>query len=438
MTRLLRLARFAALTSIAAAGGSAIRIARRLVRRPPRVWHGMFPLVITKYIVAAERKAGYPARSVAAHTSPFSTYALVRPEEFDVVVTESGHGRFDVHWFCLIDLLWRADVWVAYFDSLLFRHDQVRANDLALRLLRACGVRIIAAAHGGDVTHINGLPTRYGWVERMQRDYPNWDMTAQREIAERRIALFCRYASFVLPGDSSLAPFLPRHDLTFKYFPLDTDEIRPVFEQRPVRPVIVHAPNHRYAKGTDILLAACDELRGRGFDFDLQLVERVDRSEALRRYAAADIVADQFCMGSFGTFGVEGMASGKPVLAFSNPEELLDPAFSLPFVNANAENLARVLAVLIRLPELRERLGRAGRAAVERYQSIDALAEVWDRILRHVWRVEPLALATTRYFSPERRPRSLSEDPVEEAFWPVDVADLMPQIIESVRQCHHG
>lgn len=427
MRRALRVARYGALVAFGAVCGGVIRFVRRALRKPPRVWHGMFPLVITKYIVAAERRAGYPTRSVAAHTSPFS-YALVRPEEFDVVVPDQGSPP----WFCLTDLLWHADVWVAYFDSMLFGHDHERANEWALRLLRAVGIRVIAAAHGGDVVHKTRFATRYDWVGRMGRDYPNWDLEVQAEIAQRRIRFFCRHAAFVLPGDSSLVRFLPRADLTFKYFPIDTDEIRPVFTQSAGPPVIVHAPNHRYAKGTDILLAACDVLRSCGFSFELQLVERVDRTEALQRYAAADIVADQFCMGSFGTFGVEGMAAGKPVLAYLDQEELGDPAFNLPFVNANAENLAGVLAALIHLPELRERLGRAGREAIERYQSIEPLAEVWDRILRHVWWGKALDLASTRYFSKERKARAFTEDPSDAEFWPVPVDDLLPRIHTAV------
>lgn len=427
MRRVLRLAKYLTLTILATVCGAIVRWGRRLLGKRPRIWHGMFPMVITKYIVAAERKAGYPVRSVAAHTNPFS-YALVGAEDFDVVVRDEGVGLFDVHWFCLIDILWRADIWVAYFDSMLFRHDQERMNELAFRLIRAAGIRIIAAAHGGDVVHNTRFVTRYAWVERMGRDYPNWDLEAQRDVAERRIRLFCRHAAMVLPGDSSLVRFLPRNDLTFKYFPIDTDEIRAKFAQRVDVPVIVHAPNHRYAKGTDILIAACDALRARGFAFELRLVEKVDRREALERYAGADIVADQFCMGSFGTFGLEAMASGKPVLAYLDQEELADPAFNLPFVNANRENLERVLAVLLSLPSLRERLGRVGREAVEQYQSIEPLAEVWDRMLRHVWWRTPLDLHTTRYFGSQRKARSFSEDPGVMEFWPVDVGDLMSEI----------
>jgi hypothetical protein len=105
--RIFRAARHLLLMLVAALGGAVVRLVRRMLRRPPRMWHGMFPLVITKYIAAAERKAGYPARSVAAHTSPFS-YALVRAEEFDLVLKERGVAWYDVHWEGLFDQIGRA------------------------------------------------------------------------------------------------------------------------------------------------------------------------------------------------------------------------------------------------------------------------------------------------------------------------------------------
>jgi hypothetical protein len=56
---------------------------------------------------------------------------------------------------------------------------------------------------------------------------------------------------------------------------------------------------------------------------------------------------------------------------------------------------AEVLAVLHAVPELRARVGAASRASVEKYQSFDAVAQVWTRIYRHVWWGEPLRLEQT-------------------------------------------
>jgi hypothetical protein len=137
-------------------------------------------------------------------------------------------------------------------------------------------------------------------------------------------------------------------------------------------------------------------------------------------------------MGGPGVFALEGMALGKPTLTYLDQEHLGDPLFNFPLVNATPENLAEVLAALIAVPELRRRLGEAGRACVERYQSIPPLAEVWDRIFRHVWRDEPLRLEETVHFSPDRQPRAFTENPLDPAFWPVPIDDVFPQIQEAI------
>jgi hypothetical protein len=284
--------------------------------------------------------------------------------------------------------------------------------------------------HGSDIVQWSEHRDRYGWVERMSRDYPTWSFDEQTPISRRRVELFSRFADLVISGDSSLDPFLPRRDLRFKYFPIDTEKIAPVPQPHHDPPRIVHAPNHRFVKGTPELLAAIERLRSRGVACELRLVEGVAPEEARAVYATADVIADQFIIGAFGTFALEGLALGKPVLTYLDEEHLRDPLFHLPIVNTTVENMDRVIAALLAVPELRRRLGAAGRAAVERYHSYEALGEVWDRLYRHVWRGEALALETTRHFS-GRVARAVTEDPSRTEFWPVDVSDLIEAIVAS-------
>jgi glycosyltransferase involved in cell wall biosynthesis len=409
--------------AIAAAGGACMRIVRRIARRPPRVWHGMTPLHLTPPMVRADRLAGFPTRSVVIHARQ-RDYALVTGSDFDAVFENHG-SWYDAHWRALEDLLWRADIWSAHFECLFFRPEHRRRNDVTFALIRAAGIRIVVSAHGGDVVYRDRFRTRFDWVTRSQLDYPNWDLVAQKEVVQERIRLFSRHAAVVLPGDSMLLRFLPRNDLLFKYFTVDADALRPRPQQPRAVPRIVHAPNHRFTKGTDFLLAALDRLRARGFAFELQLIEGVPRTEALELYAQADIIADQFCGGAFGAFALEGMALGKPVLTYLDQEHLGDPVYNVPIVNANADNLESVLAVLIATPELRDRLGKAGRAAMETDYSLAAMAEVWRVIHEHVWWGKPLDVSQTRHFRATRGIRAFTEDPADPAFWPVDVRDLL-------------
>jgi len=187
-------------------------------------------------------------------------------------------------------------------------------------------------------------------------------------------------------------------------------------------------------KGTDHLIRAVERLKSLGLDCELRLVERVPRHEALEVYKQADIIADQFYIGTIGIFGLEAMALGKPVMAYIDHAHLGDPVFNHPIVNTNPENLVRVLAVLLQVPVLRERLGRAGRESVEKYQSVPALAEVWARIYSHVWSGQPLDIEATNHFSPERKTRSFTEDPSHPEFWGVPVNDLLSEIQDALRR----
>ncbi len=379
-------------------------------------------------MVAADRRAGYSSRSIVFDLR-IANYGLVNEGDFDLVLNSAGYGSDELHWGAIYHLLLSADIWVTFFDSVFFPESEGWKNAFVLRSLCLLGVRIIVTPGGLDVVHVISSATRFDWVGRVLLDYPNWDLRTETPLIRRRIAQFTRVASLVVGADSTTNRFLPRVDLSFKTFPVVLpDGISTAISPERRLPQIVHAPNHRNIKGTACLLTAVESLNSRGFDCELRIVEKMPRPAALEAYAAADILADQFCMGAFGVFALEGLLLGKPVLTYLDEEHLSTPAYNLPLVNTNPENLERVLQVLVALPELRARLGRAGRAAAERYQSVGALAEVWGRIYEHVWWGAPLDLQETQHFSPERKRRSFSEDPADLDFWPVPVDDLMDDI----------
>jgi glycosyltransferase involved in cell wall biosynthesis len=437
LKRAVRLSKWVLRVFIAAVAGTIFRRARSLAGRMPRILHGMSPFHGTKYMVRADRLAGFPSHSAVWHSRQIN-YALVRNEDFDVVIERPGVAPDDVHWLCLIHVLLHADIWVAYFESLFFRPDQDTANTWAFRLIRLAGIRIIVQPHGGDVIYRGRYRSRFDWIGLMQKDYSTWDLTANAEVAQPRIRLFCRHAHFVLGGSWFVSWLLPRNDLMFHTVPIDCEELIPAERSPTDRTLIVHSPNHRNVKGTAHLLQAVERLKSEGLDCELQLVERVPRHLAMEIYRKADIIADQFCIGTIGVFALEGMALGKPVMAYIDHNHLGDPVFNHPIVNTNPENLTQVLAVLLQVPALRERLGRAGRASVEKYQSVPPLAEVWDRIYRHVWWGEPLELEKTAHFSPERQARSFTEDPSRADFWPVPVEDLLPDIHAALSRVGFG
>jgi glycosyltransferase involved in cell wall biosynthesis len=142
-------------------------------------------------------------------------------------------------------------------------------------------------------------------------------------------------------------------------------------------PVIVHAPSSRAKKGTEHVIAACEQL-----GVELDLVEGLVHREAFERYRNADIVVDQLNAGWYGVFAIEAMALAKPVVTFLHEEAVrrTNDAFGIevPVVGATRDTLVDVLRPLVSSPDERRRIGAASRAYVERVHDVERVA---DRLL---------------------------------------------------------
>lgn len=410
-----------------------MRWARWFARRPPRVTHGICPLQSLRESVLADRSAGVLARSVVLYARQLFTYDLTTEEEFDVVFSRSPIEATGSHWWrCLCYVLLTTDIWSTTFRPFLPGQHE-RANAMILRLMKAVGIRIVVYPYGADVAWRDKFRDRFDWVGKMQLDYPEWDLEDWGISAVANVRVFSKFADVVIGMDGSVSRFLPRNDIYCKNIPVDTHKLIPLVgceDNNP--PVIVHAPNHRNVKGTAFLLESLEHLRTLGIPFELRMVENINRTDAIEIYRQADIIADQFVMGAYGVFALECLALGKPVLTYLDHEHLSNPLLNLPIVNTNKFNLTRVLAILLQVPELRTRLGAEGRAAVVKYQSLEAIGELNKVIYDHLWWNKPLTLESTAHFDSRRTARSFTEDPGNQDFWPVAVGDLMQNILDAL------
>jgi phosphatidylinositol alpha-mannosyltransferase len=197
------------------------------------------------------------------------------------------------------------------------------------------------------------------------------------------------YARSVLPGEYRIVPNA-----------VDTGAYRPARNGRAdPRILFVGRPDPR--KGLDVLLRAFRRLRG-GATLELVGVGpgeveagpgvvahgRVSETDRIRLLGEADILCAPSLGGeSFGIVLVEGMASGLPVVASSIPgyRAVLPPAAGRLVPPGDDGALAEALAELLADPELRARMGEAGRREAERYDWTrvgDELAAVYAEALR--------------------------------------------------------
>ena len=141
------------------------------------------------------------------------------------------------------------------------------------------------------------------------------------------------------------------------------------------RPLLVHSSSHLTRKGTDAVLKAVEHLKREGpVEFDFKLIHGVSHQEAVELVGRCDLFIDQFAAGAYGLAAVEAMAMGKPVVGYVTPGLRSRLPDDMPIVDAEQENLAEVLGRLIADGPQRARLGRQGRAFVERYHNAVSIA----------------------------------------------------------------
>jgi glycosyltransferase involved in cell wall biosynthesis len=285
--------------------------------------------------VQALRRKGIDARLVV-----FERYRLHPEADWSLDRTGGFARRQLTQWRALAKLLPQTDVFHFYFGLTLV------PKSLQFPILRVLRKRSVIHFLGSDIR--GKPPAELAWARRAgARIVGSYDAIRWVPDAE------------VVPPGIELRGYAPQPS-----------------EERD-RPVVVHAPSSRRRKGTEHVIAACEQL-----PVELEIVEGLHHDEARRRYENADIVVEQLNAGWYGVFAIEAMALGKPVVTFLHDEAVArtEEAFGLevPVVSATADTLAERLRPLVESPEERRRIGTASRAYVERVHDADRVA---DRLL---------------------------------------------------------
>jgi glycosyltransferase involved in cell wall biosynthesis len=227
-----------------------------------------------------------------------------------------------------------------------------------LSWLRAAKKAIFVTFQGDDVRTADAVRRRIGDAAWLDGHYDLRDDERKRRAAARITML----ADGVFALNPDLVPLLPGSEF-LPYASVDLRVYAPAPARDNPRPVVVHAPTDRRAKGTDEITAALS-----GLDVDLRVVENASRDDVRAALTSADVVVDQVRLGWYGGLAVEAMALGRPVIASIDESNLaLVPAAmrdELPIVSATADALPSAIATAL---ERRGELARAGRAFVERW-----------------------------------------------------------------------
>jgi hypothetical protein len=232
-----------------------------------------------------------------------------------------------------------------------------------LPALRRAHVKVALLAHGSEIRHPPDHLERH--EHSAYRDAPADLVAKLTTISERnrRTAQQSDLPLFVTTPD--LCEEVP--GATWAPLVVNVDEWtcdRPVMKRR--RPIVVHAPSRRWTKGSDRILPVLTGLHDRGV-IDFRLVEGVAWDEMRALVHEADIIIDQLAIGSYGTFACEGMAAGKPVVAYVSESAHGLVGVKPPIANATPATLQSTIDALLDDRERAARMGADGVAYVKEH-----------------------------------------------------------------------
>jgi glycosyltransferase involved in cell wall biosynthesis len=382
----------------------------------PRLVYGPVPVINIKYMSQAMRRLGYEAETFVYQISRIHTradYDYYAPEFFASSLTRRGPlGVLRTLLFQYGVFLWllrRFDIFHFFFSGGFLSNTPLQFFEI--QLLHLAGKKVVVMPFGSDAavpSHTHSMILRQG----LMMHYPHLGSEETKKL--RWLDYFSNHADFTV-GCVGHAETLPRWDmLTTHYYPIDTEAWSPT-DDRPLGngqegPVtVIHAPNHRGLKGTDFLIAACEELIAEGHPIRLLLLEGVPNSEVKRVMSESDILAEQFILG-YALTAMEGMSLGKVVMSnltddhYYQVHRLYTGLDECPIVNTPIDKIKEHLQMLVTQPELRKQLGQAGREYVVKYHSYEAVGAMWHAIYRKLWYSENIDLSA---WHPDRNVSSL-------------------------------
>lgn len=218
--------------------------------------------------------------------------------------------------------------------------------------LQGQSVDVAYMAHGTDAR----LPSTH--AERSEWSYyrdPSVYLPRAETLARRNIEFLNRSGCPVFVSTPDLLLDLP----AATWCPVVVDPARwsmPRTERERGAPLrVVHAPSNPALKGTPLIMPVLERLQAEGV-IDFRLIQGIPSADMPNLFAGADVLLDQFRLGSYGVAACEAMATGCIVVGQISEQVRETVAQStghqLPIVEADPRSLEDVLRRLSALPDL--------------------------------------------------------------------------------------
>ncbi|WP_147436199.1 glycosyltransferase [Mycetocola manganoxydans] len=233
------------------------------------------------------------------------------------------------------------------------------------RDITSSGVSLAMLCHGSDIRLPSRHAARHEWSPFADAADAGTAVLEKQASANRRILDEVGAPVFVSTPDLILD--VPEAT----WLPVVVDAARWSNSEdilATTRPRVVHAPSKGSLKGSDLIDPVLAGLAEEGL-IDYRRVEGVPAAQMPDVYHSADIVLDQFRIGSFGVAACEAMAAGRIVVGHvtAQAREYVEAqtGLELPIVEATPDSIEAVIRDICARPDHFRPNGARGRAYVE-------------------------------------------------------------------------
>lgn len=359
------------------------------VKKPRLVW-GSAPIINNSYWSRAMVKCGFDSETFT--TDFFST--INKRDDWDRIIKEEYRWapRPTKPFIAFVESLFRYDVFFLSFNGFFIGSTPVR--HLQAQLLKIANKKIVVLPYGSDsyvYRNIRSTSTLHGLL----MSYPL--ASRQQEAIAKNVEYWTQHADVILPGFMGPDGFGRWDALIPSHLFIDLELWQPSNRLSQANGidgdvVIVHAPNHRGFKGSEFVFDAVNKLKEQGLKIEFKVLEKMQNHQVRGILEKeADILVEQLLFTGHGMNGLEGLASGLPTISNLEDDTYITPLRrwsyfgECPLVSATPEKLIEVLRKLITRPELRRKLGHAGRAYVEKYHGLDSAQYLFTNVIDYVY-----------------------------------------------------
>ncbi len=263
-------------------------------------------------------------------------------------------------------------------------------------LIKLSKTKIIAIQYGSDVQALERCHN-YLFKHTASKDYANAHIY-RRNIPDirRDIDKWTIHADHIISGCDWIEYIPYWNTILSAHFAYDTKNVKvPKLDLNPKEYVVLHAPNHRNIKGTEIYTKAVEKLKQKGYPVKLKMLEKMPNEEVLKAIETCYVVADQLVIGWYAYFSIEAMARGKPCICYQR-QDFLDfyeqvgviEKGEVPLINCNhtVDSVANAIEKLILDKEYYKDISERSLKYVDKHHSIEYIGSVFDKIYKEVMR----------------------------------------------------